>query len=512
MQRVRMIRPKAPTSLTLLDAIGDPRLFAPWFREPASWEAWRAFIASLFALPMSSEELAIYRQCTGRSEPPHDIASEAWLVCGRRAGKSFILALVAVYLACFRDYRRYLAPGERGTILIIATDRKQSRVIFRFLRALLTQVPMLARMIERENRETFDLVNSVTIEIAVASFRSTRGYTLVAALCDEIAFWANEDAAEPDYEVLNALRPGMATIPGAMLLCASSPYARRGALWDAWRRYFGKPDGPLVWQAATRVMNPTVPQSVIDEAAERDPAHAAAEYGAQFRSDIEAFVSREVVEACISPGVHERPRMAGVRYVAFCDPSGGSSDSMTLAVAHREKDAGVILDCIRERKSPFSPDAVVQEFAATLKSYGLAKVTGDKYAGEWPRERFKVHGIAYEPAAKPKSDLYRDVLPLLNSKQLDLLDHERLRTQLIGLERRTARGGRDSIDHAPGAHDDIANAVAGVVTACKRGGYDSTYSWVGSTAEIGAWRREQMVNSIFSGRCEGRQSDEVRNR
>ena len=31
------------------------------------------------------------------------------------------------------------------------------------------------------------------------------------------------------------------------------------------------------------------------------------------------------------------------------------------------------------------------------------------------------------------------------------------------LERRTARGGRDSIDHGPGAHDDIANAVAGAL-------------------------------------------------
>jgi hypothetical protein len=30
------------------------------------------------------------------------------------------------------------------------------------------------------------------------------------------------------------------------------------------------------------------------------------------------------------------------------------------------------------------------------------------------------------------------------------------------LERRTARGGRDSIDHPPGAHDDLANAVAGL--------------------------------------------------
>jgi len=75
------------------------------------------------------------------------------LVICRRGGKSFILALVAVFLACFHSYRQFLAPGEKGTILIIATDRKQGRVIFRYIRGLLTQVPMLQKMIERETAD-----------------------------------------------------------------------------------------------------------------------------------------------------------------------------------------------------------------------------------------------------------------------------------------------------------------------------------------------------------------------
>jgi len=33
------------------------------------------------------------------------------------------------------------------------------------------------------------------------------------------------------------------------------------------------------------------------------------------------------------------------------------------------------------------------------------------------------------------------------------------------LERRTAQGGRDSIDHPPGAHDDLANAAAGALVS-----------------------------------------------
>lgn len=98
-------------------------------------------------------------------------------------------------------------------------------MIYRYAHALLTRIPMLAELIERETAEAIDLTNGVTVEIMAASFRSVRGYTLIAALCDEIAFWRSDDSANPDVEIIAALRPAIATIPSAMLLCASSPYA-----------------------------------------------------------------------------------------------------------------------------------------------------------------------------------------------------------------------------------------------------------------------------------------------
>ena len=80
------------------------------------------------------------------------------------------------------------------------------------------------------------------------------------------------------------------------------------------------------------------------------------------------------------------------------------------------------------------------------------------------REPFRARGVTYELADKPKSDLYRDLLPLLNSAKIELLDHARLVAQLCSLERRVTRAGKDSIDHGPGGHDDVANAVAGALT------------------------------------------------
>ena len=111
----------------------------------------------------------------------------------------------------------------------------------------------------------------------------------------------------------------------------------------------------------------------------------------------------------------------------------------------------------------FSPDAVVGEFAALLKAYRVSRAEADKWGGDWVGEAFRKQGITVAPSAKPKSEIYGETLPLLNAGRCSLLDHQRLISQLCGLERRTSRGGRDSIDHAPGAHDDIANAVAGAL-------------------------------------------------
>ena len=467
-------------AVSILDAIADEHLFARWFKDRATWQSWFVFLAALFDLPMTQDQRDVYRRCTGRTTPPTEPAKEAWLICGRRAGKSFILALVAVFLAVFSDWSPYLAPGERATIMVIASERRQARTIIRYIRALLTEVPMLAELIERETIDSFDLSNSLTIEVQTASYRSTRGYTIAVALCDELAFWQTDDAAEPDYEILAAIKPGMATIPGAMLLCASSPYARRGALFDAYRKHFGKDNDPiLVWQASTRTMNPTVPQSVVDEAMERDPASAAAEYGAEFRRDIESLIDIEAVRACVSAGVYERAPQYGITYHAFSDPSGGSVDSMTLAIGHKDYvKQTVVTDALREVRAPFSPAAAVGEFAQLLKSYRVTKVVGDHYAGEWPGEQFAKFGISYEPSARPKSYLYVDLVPLINSRRIDLLDHAKLISQLCALERRSARSGRDSIDHLPGAHDDVANAVAGVAIAAinKYGNFDPTYA------------------------------------
>jgi hypothetical protein len=171
---------------SIIEALNHPAVFGPFFKA-ASWKPWRTFLKAMFALPMNDDDLALYTRCTGRTTPPAHAFKEAALVIGRRGGKSRALALIACYLATFRSYDEYLAPGEIAVVAVIAASRAQARSIFQYLDGLLRAVPALEGMLKDEKgkdlyatQEVLTLNNRVRIEIHTASFRVTRGYTFAA--------------------------------------------------------------------------------------------------------------------------------------------------------------------------------------------------------------------------------------------------------------------------------------------------------------------------------------------
>lgn len=449
-------------TITMRHALDDPELLARVLDGP-SWKAWRCILIAAMGEALTDDERHLFTQLSQRAREPLERVEELWAVVGRRGGKTRAAAALVAYLAACVDYNARLAIGERGLVLCLAQNQKQANVSFSYIAGLFRAIPALAEMVEAETTDTLRLSNNIEIEVRAASFRGLRGVTAVAVIADETAFWAADGSANPDTEILNAVRPSLATT-GGPLVVISSPHARRGEVWKTYRRFFGPSGDPkiLVLQGQSRDLNPTLPQAVVDRALERDPASAAAEYLAQFRTDLEAFVTREIVEAAVDPGTFERPPIPGVTYHAFTDPSGGSADSMTVAIAHCEGQT-FVLDALREYKPPFSPEAVVFEIAELLKRFRVASVVGDRYGGEWPREAFARQGISYRVSDRTRSDIYRDLLPALNSKKVALLDSPRLISQLCGLERRTSRGGRDMIDHPPGQHDDLINAASGAL-------------------------------------------------
>lgn len=459
--------------ISFADACLDPHLFGDWFSGP-TWSNWRVIDKAMFGDPLTDDELAVFKELTGRDIAPTEAAGEIWLVVGRRGGKDVKSAALAVYLATCGvikyGWDKRLVRGERGVVQVLAVDRDQAQVAFRYIKGFFEKPLLREQLTKRQTADTIELKNGFAIEVTTSDQRRVRGRTVVASLMDEVAFWRSENTSSPDVDVFRALKPATATMPGAMIIGISSPYARRGLLWQKYSKNYGNDGKILVVQAPTWVMNPTVGRDseVISEAFESDPDAARAEYGAQFRSDIEALISIEVVKACIDEGVRERPPLLSHRYVAFVDPSGGSADSMTLAIAHKEGKTAV-LDCTREIRPPFSPEAAVTEYAALMRTYRVSTVRGDRYGGEWVREHFRKHGIFYQPSDKAKSAIYLDALPILNSRGASLLDDERMIRQFTALERRTSRTGRDIVDHPPGEHDDLVNSIAGALVEASAG-------------------------------------------
>ena len=365
-----------------------------------SWLAWRILLIAAMGEPLTDEERAIFAKLTDREREPGVRVDEFWCVIGRRGGKSRAIAALLVYLATMVDYSAQLVLGERGVVLCLARTQEQSKVVLEHVAGIIEAAPILAKMVIRRAADSLTLFNggaTIVIAVRAASFRSVRALTCVAAVADEIAFWQAEDgSANPDVEILRAVRPTLLTTLGP-LIAISSPYARRGELWTTFKRDYGPQGDPrtLVAHASSRDMNPTLRQDDIDREMARDPASGLAEYHAEFRTDISAFVSQEVIDGCVAHGVFELPPAAGVSYLGFVDPSGGASDAMTLAIAHRVGDT-VILDAVREIQPAFNPGAATTEFSTLLKAYRVGKVIGDRYAGEWVREPFRRHGDIHQ--------------------------------------------------------------------------------------------------------------------
>jgi hypothetical protein len=426
--------------------------------------AWRPFLRALDGNAPRPGQQILYEQCTGRTEPFTSPPRQAQACCGRRSGKTRIAALVASTCAAFWRHAAYLSRGERGRVMLLSTSKDQSSVARGYILSLLESSEVTKPLIESVTTEEIILTNGVDIVIRAASFRGLRGHTCPLILADETAFWRDsETSLNPAQEVFRALAPGQSTVPRPLLLSISSPFAKEGVFHETHARHWGDNESSvLCWQAPSLTMNPTLPREVIDQAYADDEAAARAEYGAEFRSDVASFVDRDVVLACIENGRIQRGFVGGVRYHAFCDPSGGSKDSFTAAVAHRDSD-DVILDRLVEIKAPFNPGAAVGEIVAVLKEFGLTRVSGDKYAAQWTVSEFQKHGVKYVHSMLDRSAIYIAALPLLNSAKAQLLDSSRLVNQLCALQRRTGSSGKQTVDHPRNGADDLANSTMGAL-------------------------------------------------
>jgi hypothetical protein len=425
----------------------------------------RTLLIAAMGERLTASERGTFTAFTGRQHEPLKRVSQFAVIAGRRGGKTQAVAALGTYLSAVCDYRGVLAPGETGVLLALAQDQRIAKKILDFVESNLRRSKILRQRFVGRTQDAIELNNGVRIEVRPASFRKLRGPTYIGVIADELAFWHIETHeghyVDPDVEVLAAARPGLLTTHGPLIL-ASSPYSKRGALWDLFSRHYG-PDGApniLIARGGTRDFNPTISKAEIDALLAEDPVRNASEYLAQFRGDVESFISLDAVEACVGSYFELAPS-PNVSYFCYADPAGGSGeDSFAITIAHRDG-TQVIISAVREWTPPFRPDEVIANIAGLCKSYNIRTVYGDRFGDSFSAELFRQNNLIYEVVKQTKSNLYAALLPMLNAKRIVLPRHDRLVRQIVGLERQTTRAGHDSISHAPGALDDIANALAG---------------------------------------------------
>ena len=450
---------------SLCHAMVDPALFGRTFGGP-TFANWRTVAKILDGLPLDAAELTFYREITGRAVPAGAPFREAYLIKPRRAGGTLFAAALGLH-AALQDYRDRLGPGELATVALIASDRRQARQLMNYVKGLIADSPIISTEVANQTAETVTFAHRCQLEVHTTSFRSTRGYSYAAVILDELAFFRDEFSANPDVELVRAVRPGLSNLQGR-LIGLSSPHARRGHLFDMFTRHYGKDSDVLVLKAQHSQLNPTIDPKIIERAMAEDPEAARAEWFGEFRGDVSQWLADELIDAALAgrTGGTKRPE------VAFVDMSGGRHDASCLGIAHAEdvSTGGVraplrlVLDVLEHVRAPHEPASVVERFCEILKDRRINRVTGDRYAGEWVAGAFKEHGIRYDASELDKSAIYMECLPAFAERRVTILNDKRLVTELRMLERRPRSGGKaDVVDHPANAHDDAANAVCGAL-------------------------------------------------
>lgn len=432
----------------------DANLGGAYFRDLSSRGNWLVINKASMGEPLNAQELEVFKRFTERSMASTKPFQEILFLIGRQAGKSEMAAALAVYLAITFE-------GGRGLLPVTACDRRQAAIVLATIREIFRASPILQTLVRESLQEEIRLANGVTLRVQTCDKASVRGYRLVACVNDETSYWPT-DGPNSDKEVYRGQGPGRITTGGPRITITTT-FRRRGVVYELDRDYYGKDDERvLVVRGSTLDFNPTADPEFIEAEMRADRSSALCEFFCEYRDDLQDFIPFEVIERLTDWGVRERPFENGRRYSGFADVSGGQRDSGALAISYGEKDSAVLaLARTWPASSNRSPQKVIEDMSRILKSYGVRRLRGDRYAANFVPEEFARHGITYEPTSDSKSVIYLNFLPIALSGKVRLLDSRQLREELQGLTRRPRSGGVDSVDHGPRGFDDLINAAAG---------------------------------------------------
>jgi len=429
--------------LTISEFIRHPRLL----NDQSNSVAQDAILKSTYGLELGDSELEIYRRGTGRELYVAREQREITVLAGRRSGKTAKIGARIVLYEAFRDHR--MPRSERAYVMLVAPTIAQAEIAYDYIRKDILSSPILLARVAKFRKNEIVLKNGITIICCACSSISVRGTGVVAAICDEVSFWRNDETSvHCDEEVLAALRPSMITFPTSKLIKITTPHAKRGIVWNEYRRR-AELNYP-VWQLPTMEMNPTFSLELLEQERDRSLEKFKREFLAEFTDNVVSWIEPEVLDACIVQGRKELPHVSNGTYAAAVDPAFKQSD-FGLAIAHRTSEGLIVLDHVARwtgsKKAPLGFERVCREIADILRGYGIDNVQGDQYAAAAIQQEFLKLGLSYREVTftrQTRPQLFNNLKHLLSQRKIELLDEPALLRQLRSLEEyKAADGGID---------------------------------------------------------------------
>ena len=404
---------------------------------------------------------------------------EAWIIAGRRAGKSdALMSTIVAYEATCGGHEEYIRRGQQAHCFQIAQDMRMARNSLHFIKATIESSTVLKKLIKNITADSIELTNGLNVTVTPPTVKSTRGYANPVAVCDEIGVWYQDvDSANPDMEVYRATKPGQTQFEFPKLVGISSPWNKGGLLYQYYTAGTDGKDAPkserdrfsncLVWRATTASLgNPRIKKSWLVAEKDRDPRAFEREYLAVFQDSISGFLSPSLLKDAVEAGVVERPPDTLSHYVAAMDPA-FKRDAFGFAICHATTSNEIVFDLMRRYvgtvDQPLNPLDILKEIADICRKYKIAVVYSDQYHMETLQQLslqlgFSIQGIPF--TATNKAAIYGNLQQLLNQRRLKLLDDHETLKELRQIEREVAPGGNVQISAPRGQHDDMATVVA----------------------------------------------------
>lgn len=442
-------------------------------------------------IPVMMTEVEIYEYMTERPYVAANLAdiivNKIDLICGRRAGKTTISAILAIYCAISTNWKPYLRKHPFATVLILSHSREFSDEVLEVIRTFIEDSLILTRLINKDKRNTSSTMNLTTpwilptreiewsrvqIKVGAASSKTTRGVAACAALCDEIAYWnLDENMKETDYKILKAVRPALKQFGSkALLIKLSSPGIKQGVLHQEhkdWKEGV-LPASYAVFKAPSWMMNNILPKEEFIEEWKLDPDGFDTEYRANFADSLSNFIMPEFIDMAVMKGVTFNPpedKKVAVTYKAAIDAA-FKNDAFTFSIT------GIVEGRVKQfvskgwkgtRQKPVSAYEVAEYIKTVTKQYGVDTVAADQYAYQPLREIFDRYGVTLEeypftPALKKK--IYYNLKKLVHSQQIDLLDNPIQSKELKELMVEQTPSGNIKIGHPQAGSDDYADSLA----------------------------------------------------